>query len=90
MESKTITNKQGTLQGRDFWKGILVGGASAAVYSVIEIAIAILGEGGLSSVLEQAALLRIATAALTTFLGYLLKNLGEPTKTYTIHDTPKG
>lgn len=87
---KTITSKQGTLQGRDFSRGLIVGALSVAFYAVIEAVVAALGNGGIETLLEKDTLLRIGTVALSALLGYLLKNFAEPTKVVSIHKPAEG
>lgn len=75
MEKREIVNKQFTLKVRDFVKGLLLSvfaGVIAVVYESVQA-------GSLDFNLEA-----IKLAAVTAFIGYLIKNLIEPTKTVTI------
>jgi membrane protein implicated in regulation of membrane protease activity len=79
--SQTITNKQGSLQGRDFIKGLLI----AVLTAVLALVQTSLSAGELNFDWKV-----IGTAALSAGLAYIVKNWLEPTQTITIHDTPKG
>ena len=75
--AKTVTSKQGTLQGRDWIRGLAI----AIITSVLTIIVQTVEAGSLSFDWKV-----IGTTALAAGAAYLLKNLGEPTKTITIHD----
>lgn len=75
--SKTIENKQFTLQWRDAVKGLVV----AVITAVITVVYASLQAGSLDFDWAQ-----ISTTALTAALAYIMKNWLEPTKVVTIHD----
>lgn len=84
--AKTIVNEQFSLQKRDFSKGAIVTAVVAALYAVFEAILAIVSEGGITAIADKESLLRIAGVAVTTMLGYLLKNWGEKSKVVTIHE----
>ena len=88
--NKTIKSKQGTLQGRDFSRGLIVGALSVAFYAVIEAVVAALGVGGIETLFEKDTLLRIGTVSLSALLGYLLKNFTDPTKVTTVYRGREG
>lgn len=75
--AKTVTSKQGTLQGRDFVRGLVI----AVITSVLTIIVQTVEAGSLTFDWKV-----IGTTALAAGAAYLLKNLGEPTKTVTIHE----
>lgn len=75
--SKTIISKQGTLQGRDWLKGLLIGAATAVVWAAIEFLQRWLADGGDIFAVDGKELLRAAVAGLIAYIG---KNLLEPTK----------
>src|SRR5690606_7249439 len=79
---KTIIKKQGTLQGRDYLKGIGIGAATAAVWAVIEFVQSWLADGGDIFDINGKELLRAGIAGLIAYIG---KNLFEPSKVVTVH-----
>lgn len=78
--SKTIENKQFTLQTRDAIKGLVI----AVLTAVITVVYTSLEAGSLNFDWKA-----IGTTALTAALAYIMKNWLEPTKTITIHENEK-
>lgn len=74
---KTIVSKQGTLQGRDYWKALIIGAVTAAMFGAIDAL------RGVESILDL-DWVGVAQAALAGFIGYVVKNLAETTKVATI------
>lgn len=74
-DMETIISKQWTLKLRDFLLGAIVAVLSATIPMVVEVLKA--GSFDINWAL-------VGTVAGSTFLGYLLKNLGEPTKVVTV------
>lgn len=75
---KTIKSKQGTLQGRDYWKGLGIGAVTAILYALWELW---QSSGGLDGIAWK----DVATAAVTALIAYIGKNLFEPSKVVTVH-----
>lgn len=75
--TKTVTNKQFSLQTRDAIKGLVI----AVLTAVLTVAYASLEAGTLNFDWKL-----IGTTALTSALAYIMKNWLEPTKTITIHE----
>lgn len=75
--SKTIENKQFTLQGRDAIKGLVL----AVLTAVITVVYSSIEAGNLNFDWRL-----IGTTAATSALAYIMKNWLEPTKVITIHD----
>lgn len=74
---KTITSKQGTLQGRDWINGLGIGVATALVVAVIEFAQRWLADGNNLLDIGWKDVLQAAIAGLIAYLG---KNIVEPSK----------
>lgn len=70
---KTITSKQGTLQGRDWIKGVLIGAVTAVLYALWELWQT---AGGLGNIAWK----DVVSAAVTALIAYIGKNLLEPSK----------
>lgn len=74
---KTIINKQFTLQGRDFVRGLLI----AVLTAVLTVFADSIQDGVLNFNWQL-----IGTTAVSAGIAYLLKNFGEPTKVVTVKE----
>lgn len=75
MATKTIISKQGELQARDFIRGAVLAVIAAVITPLIQSA----GNGEWTIDWPT-----IGNTALIAFLGYIGKNLAEPTKEITV------
>ena len=74
---KTIITKQLSLQGRDYYKGLLIGAGTAVVAGVIDFLQAYLAGGNSIFELDWKQALHFA---ISGFIAYLAKNFLEPGK----------
>lgn len=70
---KTITSKQGTLQGRDYWKALLIGAGTAVLTAIYQLYVTV---GGI----ENISWPDVSAAAVSALVLYLGKNFFEPSK----------
>lgn len=70
---KPIESKQGTLQGRDFWKSLLLGAGTAVLTALYQLYVTAGGIGNISWA-------DVSAAAISAFILYLGKNFFEPSK----------
>lgn len=74
---KTIQSKQGTLQGRDYWKALLIGAGTAVLTAIYQLYVTV---GGF----ENISWSDVSAAAVSALILYLGKNFFEPSKVVTI------
>lgn len=87
METKTIVSKQGTLQSRDWGKGVLIGAGTAILVALIEFVQRWIADGNNIFDLDWQTVIQAAVAGFITYLG---KNLLEPGKIVTVQPLKEG